>query len=148
MNAFRNRRLLKERDIVVSEEDDVEVVVKGVTVRVGNLYPFRPPTIMYNGEEGMVYLKAKYTEHKPFLQYYRIEIPCIYCNTLACTWVPTYRLVQLVDEWREYMRIFSWLAAYKAILPLTRFDDLVHHRILSYVFHDSSHTGQRYAYLS
>jgi len=148
MNAFRNRRLLKERAIVVSEEDDVEVVVKGVTVKVGNMYPFRAPTILYNGDEGIVYLKAKYNEIKPFLQYYSIDIPCIYCTTLTCSWVPTYRIGQLVDEWCEYMRIFNWLAAYKAVLPLTRFDDLVHHRILSYVFHDSSHTGQRYAYLS
>jgi hypothetical protein len=143
MNAFRNRRLLKEQDVVVSEEDDVEVVVKGVTVKVGNLYPFRPPTIMYQGGEGIEYLKTKYKEHKPFLQYYSIDIPCIYCTTLTCSWVPTYRIGQLVDEWRGYMRIFQWLSAYEAVIPLTRFDDLVHQRILSYVFHDSSHTGQR-----
>jgi hypothetical protein len=148
MNAFRNRRLLKEQDVVVSEEDDVEVVVKGVTVKVGNLYPFRAPTIMYQGGEGIEYLKTKYKEHKPFLQYYSIDIPCIYCTTLTCSWVPTYRIGQLVDEWRGYMRIFQWLSAYEAVIPLTRFDDLVHQRILSYVFHDSSHTGQRYAYLS
>jgi len=147
MNAFRNKRLLNEQ-IVASDEDDALVVVNGVTVKVCPMYPFRVPTILHNGDEGAVYLKAKYKEQKPFLCYYNIDIPCIYCNTVTSSWVPTYRLVQLVDEWREYLRIFSWLTAYKAVIPLTPFDDLVHHRILSYVFHVSSHDGQRYAYLS
>jgi hypothetical protein len=143
MSGFRNKRLLREHNIVASDEDEVTVVIKGVTVKVDNMYPFRTPTIIYNDDEGIEYLKAKYKEHKPFLQYYNIDIPCLYCNTLACSWVPTYRIVNLVDEWRSYMRTFSWLSTYKAIIPLTRFDDLIHHRILSYVFHVSSHTGQR-----
>ena len=147
MNTFRNKRLLNEH-IVATDEDDALVVVKGVTVKVCPMYPFRAPVIMYNGDEGTVYLKAKYKEHKAFLQYYNIDIPCIYCNTLACSWVPTYRIVHLVDEWLSYMDTFHWLAAYQAVIPLTPFDDLVHHRILSYVFHVSSHEGQRYAYLS
>lgn len=147
MNAFRNKRLLNEQ-IVASDEDDALVVVNGVTVRVCPMYPFRAPTIMYQGGDGIAYLKTKYNEHKAFLQYYQIDLPCIYCTTLTCSWVPTYRIVNLVDEWREYMRTFQWLSVYEAVIPLSRFDDLVHQRILSYVFHDSSHTGHRYAYLS
>lgn len=148
MNSFRNKRLWHENIHVTTDEDEVSVVVKGVTVVVDNMYPFTSPTVMYKGDKGIVHLKAKYNEVKPFLNYYGIEIPCIYCTIYSCSWVPTYRIMHLVDEWREYMRTFQWLSAYDAVIPLTRFDDLVHQRILSYVFHDSSHTGQRYAYLS
>jgi hypothetical protein len=148
MNSFRNKRLRHENIQVTTDEDEVSVVVKGLTVVVDNMYPFTAPTVMYKGDEGIVYLKAKYKEVKPFLNYYNIDIPCIYCNNYTCSWVPTYRIMHLVDEWHDYMRTFHWLDAYKAVIPLTPFDDLVHQRILSYVFHVSSHDGHRYAYLS
>ena len=67
-----------------------------------------------------------------FLKKFRIN-SCICCDTMICSWLPTYTIDQVVDEYKLYYDKYELLNKIELFFQQQNFDDLVHEKIFLYL---------------
>ena len=128
-------RLRHEQKLVKGKfnEDCTTLTVSNSTVfHLSKNYPFHPPTLMIHSKEYVSYLTEWYHRLTPILKKYNVEMNCLCCMTLTCTWSPCNTCKQMYDEYisyRDKLRLCRGLS----YIPKLPFDDNVGEIIASFL---------------
>jgi len=112
-------------------------------------YPFKPPILLiekdekYEKDEKDHIDKKNHIDHidwflKEYIQFdhlkkFDLVNDCICCHTIICSWVPTYTIDQIIDEYKIYYDKYETLKSIQFFLHQHFFDDLVYEKIFLYI---------------
>jgi hypothetical protein len=105
---------------------------KEIKIVLNDVYPFKPPTLLIDNKDHIDWFLKKYTEYK-FLKKFSITNPCICCDTMICSWVPTFTIDNVIDECKVYYDKYEILHILHLFLKKQFFDDLVYQEIFLYI---------------
>ena len=65
---------------------------------------------------------------------FSIKPECICCHTIVCSWVPTFTIDSVLDEYKEYYDRYEILLMMQKFYNKQFFDDLVYEQIFLYIY--------------
>lgn len=102
-------------------------------------YPFKPPILLIKDHID----EKDHIDHidwflKEYLQFEHLKKfdlvnDCICCHTIICSWVPTYTIDQIIDEYKFYYDKYETLKSIELLYKQAFFDDLVYEKIFLYI---------------
>ena len=104
-----------------------------IIIKIANMYPFKPPILFIDNKDHIDWFLKKYIEINSFLKKFRITIECICCHTMTCSWVPTYTIDQVIDEYKLYYDKYETLKSMQLLYKQQLFDDLIYQTIFLYI---------------
>jgi len=129
------RRLEKEklRSINVIDWENLTFEYKNekICININNAYPFKPPVLLIQKIDHIDWFLKEYRTFT-FLKKFRINT-CICCDTMICSWLPTYNIDQVIDEFKLYYDKYELLKKIEIVFQQQFFDDLVHEKIFLYL---------------
>jgi hypothetical protein len=136
--ACRSRRFMKEKinlpyTIKENETYTHMEVMPYLTITLLDTYPFSPPKLYINKVDYINYLLKKYNHLKPFIDKYKINTPCICCDSVTCSWSPCYGVKDIVHECVSYLKKMRMFHDCKRVFETLLFDDLVYCKIVNYL---------------
>jgi hypothetical protein len=102
-----------------------------INIVLNDAYPFKPPILLLQNLDH-IDLFLKVFRSFTFLKKFRIN-SCICCDTMICSWLPTYTIDQVVDEYKLYYDKYELLNKIELFFQQQNFDDLVHEKIFLYL---------------
>jgi hypothetical protein len=102
-----------------------------ITIGINNAYPFKPPILLIDNTDHIDWFLKEYRKFT-FLKKFRINA-CICCNTIICSWLPTYTIDQVIDEYKLYYDKYELLKKIEFVFQQQFFDDLVNEKIFLYL---------------
>ena len=132
------RRFMKEKQklpytIQENETCTYMEVMPYLTITLSSTYPFSPPQLYINKVDYINYLVKKYSLLKPFIDKYKVNIHCICCESVTCSWSPCYGIKDIVHECTSYLKKMRKIHYCKRIFESLPFDDLVYCKIVNYL---------------
>ena len=106
---------------------------KDIKINIQDMYPFKPPILFIDNKDHIDWFLKKYIEINSFLKKFRITIECICCHTMTCSWVPTYTIDQVIDEYKLYYDKYETLKSMQLLYKQQLFDDLIYQTIFLYI---------------
>jgi hypothetical protein len=99
------------------------------------MYPFKPPQLLIHETDHIDWFLKEYIQFNQFnfLKKFSIPIECICCHTMICSWVPTYTIDQVIDEYKLYYDKYEILKFMQLIYKQQLFDDLIYQTIFLYI---------------
>jgi len=144
----RNKRICRETQsdpelfFKVIEPDDpilleavvpVAVPAHDVEFRIKSTFPFQPPSMLYRGESSQLFLRQLRARVDPLIRRFQLAHGCCSCCSLTYSmWSPTYGMKTVLIDFLEQKKRLENVSKYQTIMPLLKWDDLVHAKILSY----------------
>jgi hypothetical protein len=129
------RRLEKEklRSINVIDWGNLTFQYKNekICININDAYPFKPPVLLIQNIDHIDWFLKEYRTFT-FLKKFRINT-CICCDTMICSWLPTYTIDQVIDEYKIYYDKYELLKKIEFVYKQQFFDDLVHEKIFLYL---------------
>jgi len=129
------RRLEKEKlrskNVIDWENLIFEYKNKKINIGINNIYPFKPPILLVENIDHIDWFLKEYKRFT-FLKKFRINA-CICCDTIICSWLPTYTIDQVIDEYKLYYDKYELLQKIEFVFQQQFFDDLVHEKIFLYL---------------
>ena len=104
-----------------------------IKINIQDMYPFKPPILLVHNKDHIEWFLKEYIELNSFLKKFRITNECICCHTIACSWVPTYTIDQIIDEYKLYYDKYETLKSIKLLYNQQLFDDLIYQTIFLYI---------------
>jgi len=102
-------------------------------INLPKTYPFSPPTIKKHNQDIYCKLCQLFYKYKPFINEYHVNIECICCTTLCCTWSPCNKIMDVIKEINEYSYKMNTVRGCKDVFPHLPFDSNVNSCILQYL---------------
>ena len=101
-------------------------------------YPFKPPVLLIDDKDHINWLLKEYIQFKDLKKFGLVNNfgsvnDCICCHTIICSWVPTYTIDQIIDEYKYYYDKYETLKSIQFFLDQQFFDDLVYEKIFLYI---------------
>jgi hypothetical protein len=106
---------------------------KEIKININDLYPFKPPSLLIDNKDHIDWFLKEYIQINIFLKKFRITNECICCHTMICSWVPTYTIDQVIDEYKLYYDKYEILKFMQLIYKQQLFDDLIYQTIFLYI---------------
>jgi hypothetical protein len=106
---------------------------KKIKIVIENTYPFRCPVLLIDGEDHIKWFVNKYIKYSKFIYDFKIINPCICCDTIVCSWVPTHTIDNIIDEYVIYYDKFELLHKMNILYQKNIFDDLIYQNIFLYL---------------
>jgi hypothetical protein len=141
--SIRNKRILLECsriDYVLNNADDsdsevlkIDVPSLGVSLHFEKGYPFVSPVVMVDGELSITKFIRQYKAIEPLRTIYRLDVPCVCCSPIRCSWTPCYGIREVLDEYVTVSRRMNELVGYELVHTKLPFDDAVHYQILTFL---------------
>ena len=136
--SCRTRRFEKEKPklpytIIENESYTNMPVMPHLTLTLFENYPFTPPKLCINNVDYITYLVKLYSPLKPFVDRFHMNIHCICCDSVICSWTPCYGVKRVVNECISYTKKIRTVQYCKRIFERLNLDDLVLTNIASYV---------------
>ena len=129
------RRLEKEKirtkNIVNWENFTFNYKNKKIQLVLKN-YPFKPPILLIDTKDHIDWFLKEYLQFKD-LKKFDLANDCICCHTIICSWVPTYTIDQIIDEYKFYYDKYETLKSIELLYKQSFFDDLVYEKIFLYI---------------
>ena len=152
--SIRNKRLLIEKDRMdykINLPDDLtqeDIIVTyrneyniDLFIKINNKYPFQYPKMyqIQNQNIEIDYIQSimnKRTEnkYKNLINKFKLNIPCICCDTITCRWTPSYGIKEMIEEFEKYNSYFYMLEKFEMIYKIKRFDDLIYSNIIHFLY--------------
>ena len=104
-----------------------------IKIVLHELYPFKPPTLLIHNKDHIDWFLKEYIKLNIFLQKFRIKNDCICCHTMICSWLPTYTIEQVVNEYKLYYDKYEILKSIQLLYKQQLFDDLIYQTIFLYI---------------
>lgn len=131
------RRLEKEKSRTKNEIDwnnfsfhyknnEIKIIIK-------DMYPFKPPQLLIDNTDYITWFLKEYIQMNSFLKKFNITNDCICCHTIICSWVPTYTIDQIIDEYKLYYDKYEILKSMQLFYKQQLFDDLIYETIFLYI---------------
>jgi len=95
-------------------------------------YPFKPPILLIDDKDHIDWFLKEYIQFN-HLKIFGLINDCICCHTIICSWVPTYTIDQIVDEYKFYYDKYETLKSIQILYKQAFFDDLVYEKIFLYI---------------
>ena len=157
--SIRNKRLIKELprldyNLIIDDNwQSNNLVIK--TIRRGMLislslehtYPFRYPLMcvhpnlehvhsnLNNGIEYISWFLKQNIKFKKMKDELNIVLPCICCYSLTCSWTPNLGIKDMIQEFDKHYELYQSLVNFHTIYnKITRFDNLIYHRIFHFLY--------------
>ena len=106
---------------------------KELKINIHDLYPFKPPSLLIDNKDHIDWFLKEYIQINIFLKKFRITNECICCHTMICSWVPTYTIDQVIDEYKLYYDKYEVLKFMQLFYKQQLFDDLIYQTIFLYI---------------
>lgn len=103
-----------------------------IQIVLTDLYPFKPPLLLIHKKDHIDWFLKEYLQFK-FLKKFTVKPDCICCHTIICSWVPTYTIDQVLDEYKMYYDKYELLKSIQLFFNQCFFDDLVSQQIFLYI---------------
>jgi hypothetical protein len=103
-----------------------------IKIVLNKIYPFKPPILLINEKDHIDWFLKEYIRFK-FLKKFNIKTDCICCRTITCSWVPTFTIDQVIDEYKNYYDKYELLKKIEIFFKQRFFDDLVNEKIFLYI---------------
>lgn len=104
-----------------------------IKIVLDDLYPFKPPLLLIDNKDHIDWFLKKYIKMNIFLKKFRITNECICCHTMICSWVPTYTIDEVIDEYKLYYDKYEILKSMQLFYEQQLFDDLIYQTIFLYL---------------
>ena len=131
------RRLEKEKVRTKNEIDwdnfSFDYKNNEIKIIIKDMYPFKPPQLLIHNIDHINWFLKKYIQINIFLKKFRITNQCICCDTIICSWVPTYTIDQVIDEYKLYYDKYELLKCMQTFYNIQLFDDLIYQTIFLYI---------------
>jgi hypothetical protein len=106
-----------------------------IKINIQDLYPFKPPQLLIRNIDHIDWFLKQYVQFNQFnfLKKFNITNQCICCDTIICSWVPTYTIDQVIDEYKLYYDKYEILKSMQLFYKQQLFDDLIYQTIFLYI---------------
>ena len=104
-----------------------------IKIILDNAYPFKPPKLLKNNVDHIDWFLKEYIKID-CLKKFSIKRECICCHTIVCSWVPTFTIDAVLEEYKEYYDRYEILAMMQKFYNKQFFDDLVYQQIFLYIY--------------
>jgi hypothetical protein len=104
-----------------------------IKIDIQDLYPFKPPILLIHNKDHIEWFLKEYVQLNDFLKKFRITNDCICCRTMICSWVPTYTIDQVLNEYKLYYDKYEILKSMQLLYKQQLFDDLIYQTIFLYI---------------
>jgi len=100
-----NKRLKRECELLSAtvHEDNI-VVSKSIVFVLPKSYPFQPPKMLLYSVDYITYLTNIYYTYLPFIKQHDINIQCLCCSSIICTWSPCNTCKDVFEEYKSYVK--------------------------------------------
>lgn len=130
-----NKRMTRElKELPGTLIDHTYTIHPTVIFLLPNNYPFAPPKLEIHSKDHISSLAKVYSKYLSFIKKYNIPIECICCFSVTCMWSPCHTCKHVYDEYKSYSAMLRDIIATDYFFKHTRFDDLVHSHIVSYLW--------------
>jgi len=106
---------------------------KEIKINIQDMYPFKAPILLIDNKDHIYWFLKQYIELNSFLKRFRITNDCICCHTIICSWVPTYTIDEIVNEYKLYYDKYETLKLMELLYKQQLFDDLIYQTIFLYI---------------
>lgn len=104
-----------------------------IKIVLDDMYPFKPPLLLIDNTDHIDWFLKKYIQINIFLNNFRITNQCICCHTIICSWVPTYTIDQVIDEYKLCYDKYEIIKSMELFYKQQLFDDLIYQTIFLYI---------------
>ena len=112
-----------------------EVIIKNFIVKIPDSYPFHPPKLFINDNDYQTMLCINSKELEEVLK--KRNISCLCCSSILCHWLPTYRIIDIIDEYYNNKKLIFDTINKKLIeqicIEYNMFCDTIINRIISFL---------------
>ena len=131
------RRLEKEK-LKTKNKIDWEYFIfeyknKKIKINIHDAYPFKAPILLIHEKDHIDWFLKEYKKLNCFLNKFRITNKCICCDTIICSWIPTYTIDQVIDEYKFYYDKYEFIKTIQSFYKKDFFDDLIYKTIFLYI---------------
>ena len=100
---------------------------------IDDVYPFKPPRLLIDEIDHISWFLKKYCNIQKFYLKFNITNQCICCDTIICSWVPTYTIDNVINEYKLYYDRYEYLETIMLFYKKELFDDLIYQTIFFYI---------------
>ncbi len=104
-----------------------------IKINIQDMYPFKPPILFIHNKDHIQWFLKEYIKLNRFLKKFSLINDCICCHTMICSWVPTYTIDQIIDEYKLYYDKYETLKSMQLLYNQQFFDDLIYQTIFLYI---------------
>ena len=106
---------------------------KKIKIILDSAYPFKCPILLINEEDHIKWFVKEYIKYSSFISKFKIINPCICCDTMVCSWVPTHTISDVINECILYYDKYELLHKMNIFYENKVFDDLIYETIFLYL---------------
>jgi len=151
--SIRNKRLIKEisqlknYNVIIDKNwmDKNEVIIQltrmnnNISIIIPDNYPFSHPKMFIHTKldktDHVIWFLQKKLLYKNMVDTFKINIPCICCNTITCIWTPTLTINHMIDEFDKYYDYYYDITNFKIIYnKINGFDNLIYQKIIHFLY--------------
>ena len=128
-----NKRMMNEFSNPNFVRTDNKIMYGPYEVIIPKSYPFSPPKIKRYNEDMYNKLCKLYCKNKNFIDQCNINVECICCTTVCCLWSPCNKIIDVIQEIKDYSYKINTVQLCKYAFLHFPFDHLVQSCILQYL---------------
>ena len=132
---MREKRLAHEckKDFFIVNADNSIATIPPYEIRIPALYPFSSPKVFRYGNDVIIPLSKLFIKHKEFIDLYKIKLECICCASITCAWSPCNKIMEAVNEIKNYSVLLRSIDKCVYLFPKLPFDDNICFCIVQYL---------------
>jgi hypothetical protein len=110
-----------------------------ISISLTHTYPFHCPILrVHPNSQGVEYISWFLKENLKFKQMkdeLNMEIPCICCYSLTCSWTPSLGIKDMIQEFDKHYELYQSLLKLHIIYNrIAGFDNLIYQRIYQFLY--------------
>ena len=103
--SIMHKRLTRECGLLSATVDDGNIVVsESIVFVLPKSYPFGPPKMLLYSIDHITYLTKVYYRYLPFIKQHNINIECLCCSSIICSWSPCNTCKDVYEEYKSYVK--------------------------------------------
>lgn len=103
--SVMNKRLTRECELLSATVEDGNIIVsESIVFVLPKSYPFGPPKMLLYSVDHINYLTKVYYSYLPFIKQHKINIECLCCSSIICTWSPCNTCKDVYEEYKSYVK--------------------------------------------
>jgi hypothetical protein len=103
--SIMDKRLTRECGLLSATVEDGNIVIsESIVFVLPKSYPFGPPKMLLYSIDHITYLTKVYYTYLPFIKQHNINIECLCCSSIICTWSPCNTCKDVYEEYKSYVK--------------------------------------------